>query len=308
MGDAESRRQSGGPLAKAALGTLATGGAYAALAAVRCRRSVRRARRRLDEYGARTAHLSYGAMTYLDEGEGEPLLSVHGLFGGYDQAFENVRDRLGSNRIVAPSRFGYLGSDVLREGTPADQAEAFVELLDVLGVEETYVLGASAGGTPAIRFALDHPERTKGLILYSSAPPSVAPPTKDPGYQASPPLLTSDYAMFLLNPFFQVAMGMSPETIHGMLPIADRRVGVDIDGRLTNPDMARNFADYPIEDLQVPTLILHARDDRVSKFAPMAAAAPRFPDLTFVAYDTGGHLMVGHETEGKATLDTFMGL
>ena len=261
---------------------------------------------RLAEYEARTAHLSYGAMTYLDEGEGEPILSVHGLFGGYDQALENVRDRLGSNRIIAPSRFGYLGSDVRGEGTPGDQAEAFVELLDVLGVDRTYVLGASAGGTPAIRFALDHPERTKGLILYSSAPPSVEPPTRAPGYQAPPPFLTNDFAMFLLNPFFDVAMGMSPDTIHGMVPIAPRRVDVDLDWRLTNPDMARNFADYPIEDLKVPTLILHARDDRVSKFAQMSAAAQRFPDLTFIAYETGGHLMVGHETEGKAALDTFM--
>ncbi len=41
------------------------------------------------------------------------------------------------------------------------------------------VFGNSAGGPSAMWFAMDHPERTEGLILHSSAapnPPAATPP------------------------------------------------------------------------------------------------------------------------------------
>lgn len=57
----------------------------------------------------------------------------------------------------------------LMENTPAEQATAYVELLDKLGIDRVYLLATSAGGSVAIRFALDYPERTKGLILYCYA-------------------------------------------------------------------------------------------------------------------------------------------
>lgn len=69
-------------------------------------------------------------MTYVDQGRGDAIVSVHGIFGGYDQAFDTCKDKVNDYRIIAPSRFGYLGSDVLGNGTPAEQATAYVELLD----------------------------------------------------------------------------------------------------------------------------------------------------------------------------------
>lgn len=95
------------------------------------------------------------------------ILSVHGMFGGYDQAYETVKTRKSKNRLIAPSRFGYLGSDVKGDGSPKAQADAFAELLNFLDIDSAFVLATSAGGTPAIRFALDYPERVKGLIFFA---------------------------------------------------------------------------------------------------------------------------------------------
>ncbi len=72
------------------------------------------------------------------------------------------------------------------DGTPKEQAAAYVELLDQLGDRSGLYLGTSSwGGTPAIRFALDYPERVKGLILYCSAMP-VTETRKFLEYQAAP--------------------------------------------------------------------------------------------------------------------------
>ncbi|MGN8744213.1 alpha/beta fold hydrolase [Catenibacterium mitsuokai] len=288
------------------------GGVFLALAiyflvqGIRCGAAVRESKNRLAAYNAQTAALSYGEITYVDSGEGEVILSVHGIFGGYDQAYDTCKDFCSDYRIIAPSRFGYLGSDVSGDGTPARQAAAYVELLDKLGIDKVYLLATSAGGSVAIRFALDYLQRAKGLILYCSAMPPVEKPEKYAEYAGPPPFLCNDYIMFLLSPMFDPIMGMEPSTIYSMLPINDRKVGVILDASVTNPDMARDFGEYPIEDLQVPTLIFHAKDDKLASYIETEKAVARFPNCTFISFESGGHLLTGHAEEIKEAVSGFV--
>lgn len=68
--------------------------------------------------------------------------------------------------------------------------------------------------------------------------------------------------------------------------------------------MAKNYDQYPIENLQVPTLILHSKDDKMADFDTMKKATARFPHCTFIPFETGGHLMVGHSSKiNQALLD-----
>lgn len=280
--------------------------AYLILQGIRCNAAVKAARERLSAYGAKTAALSYGNMSYIDKGEGETILSIHGIFGGFDQAYDICKDFSSDYRIIAPSRFGYLGSDILGNGTPAEQATAYVELLDKLGIDKVYLLAASAGGSIAIRFALDYPERTKGLILYCSAMPFKEKPVKFSEYAGLPSFLCNDFAMFLISPLFEPIMGMESSTIYGMLPVGDRKEGVVLDASVTNPDMARNFDDYRIESLQVPTLIFHAKDDKLASYKDTKNVLSRFPNCTFISFETGGHLLSGHSKEIKKAVSEFI--
>lgn len=197
---------------------------YLIVQGIRCSIAVKASKERLAAYGAQTAILSYGNMSYVDTGEGETILSVHGIFGGYDQAYDTCIDFNSDYRIIAPSRFGYLGSDILGDGTPAEQAKAYVELLDKLEIDKVYLLATSAGGSVAIRFALDYPERTKGLILYCSAMPYIEKPEKYMEYAGPPAFLCNDYAMFLFSPLFSPVMGMKPSTIYSMIPCGSRKM------------------------------------------------------------------------------------
>lgn len=271
-----------------------------------CHKAVGQGEERLKTYQAKKAELSYGDMTYVDKGSGEIILVAHGISGGYDQAFDTVKDKADEYRILAPSRFGYLGSDIPKDATPASQAKAYVELLDKLGIEKVYMLGTSAGGTNAIRFALDYPERTAGLILYCSAAPLTKKPEKYMKYQGPPAVLCSNYAMWLMKPLFGPIMGMKSETIYEMMPVNERKEGMVIDASITNPDMARNYAEYPIEKLKVPTLIFHAKDDKLSDYSAMSKAVRRFPKATFVSFPDGGHLMSGHGAEIDEALSQFI--
>lgn len=245
-----------------------------------------------------------------DQAAGETLLSVHGLYGGYDQALENVGSLSSRYRILAPSRFGYPGSSVKGEGTPREQAEAYVELLDLLGIERVFILGASAGGTPAIRFVLDFPERAKGLILYCSTAPWNEKPAKIPGLMGPPPIMNHDLSMWLAFPIYRRLYGMEADVVHRMLPLSKRKEGADLDARIVNRDMAVNFEAYPIEEMHLPVLLLHAKDDRMAPFKGPAGQVEgslhRYPNLETKIFETGGHLMTGHSREIDAAVVEFI--
>ena len=279
---------------------------YLIIQKIRCNIAVKESKERFTAYGAETVNLSYGKMSYVDAGKGEVILSVHGIFGGYDQAYDTCKDLSSDYRIIAPSRFGYLGSDILGDGTPAEQAAAYVELLDKSGVDKVYLLAASAGGSVAIRFALDYPERTKGLILYCSAMPFAEKPEKYPEYAGPPAFLCSDFTMFLISPLFETIMGMEPSTIYTLLPVSERKDGVVLDASVTNLDMAKNYEDYHVEDLQVPTLAFQAKDDKLISYSDTEKAVKRIPNCTFISFESGGHLMEGHGKEIKEAVSRFI--
>ena len=279
---------------------------YLSLQRIRCSIAQRKSKKRLSSLNAKTLSCSYGKMTYIDEGKGEVILSIHGIFGGFDQAYETCKVFGEKYRILAPSRFGYLYSDIKGKGTPKEQAEAYLELINRKGIDKVFLLATSAGGTVAFRFALDYPERTKGLILFSSSLPYSEKPEKYPEYAGPPQFLCYDYAMFLISPLFQSIMGMDKSTIYGMLPIRERKKGVAIDAAITNIDMARNYDEYRIEDLKVPILILHSKDDKLASFESVKSVLHRFPRYQLVSFDKGGHLMVGHEKEVKEAVISFI--
>ena len=52
---------------------------YFLIQGILCLIGINKANQKLKEYNVQTASLSYGDMTYIDEGEGEVILSVHGI-------------------------------------------------------------------------------------------------------------------------------------------------------------------------------------------------------------------------------------
>ena len=156
------------------------------------------------EARARSITTSFGRMSYIDEGRGEPFLICHGITGGFDQGFDVMSGQTDKYRIIAPSRFGYPGTDMPEDATVDMQVEACVELLDALDIDKAFITGTSAGGTVAQRFALMHPERCRGLILYCSGYPAAERPAEPASGMTGPPaFLCSDFAMWLISPFFK---------------------------------------------------------------------------------------------------------
>ena len=266
-----------------------------------------RALKRFAVYEAKTQTVdtSYGRISYIDEGKGEPVIICHGICGGYDQGFDVLKDESDYFRVLAPSRFGYPGRDMPEDASIDMQVEEFVELLDKLKIDKTYVLGTSAGGTVAIRFAIVHPERCKGLILYCSGYPDLEQPTESVGYAGPPAAVCNDFCMWMMSPLFEPIMGMNSSTVNEILPMKDRKAGIIFDGEVTNNDMTNNYSNYDMRKLTVPILMLHSQDDKLAEYEPAEKWSKELKCCTFISFTNGGHMMKGHEEEVKKALLEF---
>ena len=114
---------------------------------------------------------------YVDEGEGPPILMVHGL-GSQLQTFTYaLAALLPGHRLIMVDRAGAGYSHAAPAATLAAQAELLAHFLAALGIERALVVGHSLGGAIALALALDHPERVAGLALLAPATqPQAAPP------------------------------------------------------------------------------------------------------------------------------------
>ena len=111
-------------------------------------------------------------VSYAVGGRGLPVVFLHG-WGLDHAAYGRSLRRLTARgcRVVAPSMPGFGSSDELpfMERTLPGYAAWVERFLDALGLDEpVLILGHSFGGGIATRFAHDHPERVRYLVLLNS--------------------------------------------------------------------------------------------------------------------------------------------
>lgn len=110
------------------------------------------------------------AMHYLDEGDGRPVLLLHGNPTWSFLYREVIRGLRAELRCVAPDYpgFGLSGHPADYGYTPAEHAAWVGELVDRLELDGFVVLGQDWGGPIGLRVAVDRPERAAGLVLANT--------------------------------------------------------------------------------------------------------------------------------------------
>jgi pimeloyl-ACP methyl ester carboxylesterase len=186
--------------------------------------------------------------------------------------------------------------------TPAAQADALAALLDALDVRQIDVIGESAGATSALQLALRHPERVKHLAVLvgnlPGSPTAVVQPSLAKLFNRQLPMSVlrtlAPSIMIRLVAGLPKGFALSSEDarfvtefIDSLFPVSAE--GVDFDAFLSNADVN----DYKLEAINVPTLIVHTKDDQIASHEASQRAAERIPGARFVSLESGGHLMVG---------------
>ncbi len=109
------------------------------------------------------------SLFYHDEGQGEPLLLIHG-FPLSSELYQPQRAALNNHfRILTPDLRGMGRSDAPSGAYSVETyADDLVALLDHLGIGSAVVAGMSMGGYVLLSMLRRHPERVEGAIFIDT--------------------------------------------------------------------------------------------------------------------------------------------
>ncbi|MFA9270035.1 MAG: alpha/beta fold hydrolase [Baekduiaceae bacterium] len=117
----------------------------------------------------RTVATARGPVEVGTLGTGPPVLVVHGMPGGADQALAMGGFLADAGfAVIAPSRPGYLGTPLSSGASIDEQADLLDALLDALGHDRAGLLTWSGGGPSGYRLAIRHPARVSAIVAAAA--------------------------------------------------------------------------------------------------------------------------------------------
>jgi pimeloyl-ACP methyl ester carboxylesterase/DNA-binding CsgD family transcriptional regulator len=175
-------------------------------------------------------------------------------------------------------------------------------VIDAAGIDRPMaLLGISQGAATAIRYAVRHPRRVSHLILYGGY--ATGGLRSDDPHRAALFRAVMDVAALGWgsdNPAFRrlFAERFAPEGSAEQLAWFN-----ELCRRTTSPAnatallQARGNVDVldQLEQVRVPTLVLHARRDQIAPLAQGRLLASRIPDARFVQLESCNHVLLEHE-------------
>jgi pimeloyl-ACP methyl ester carboxylesterase len=266
--------------------------------------------------GTEVSYVEMGAQT---GGGAPPLVLVHGLSGAWQNWLENIPHFARSRRVIVPDLPGFGASPVPDWEV---SIEAYGRLLsdfcDQLGVGRCVLVGNSMGGFVAAEEAISDPDRIDRLVLVSAAGISHARMARAPATTAARfAAAASPYAFkwreqaltrpvirhYALRGVFYKPTALRQEilweNIHaglnapGMLAAVEGLVGYDFTDRLP--------------EIEVPTLIVWGRQDRVVPPADGEEFERLIPNSRLVVFDRCGHVpQLEKPARFNALLDEFL--
>jgi pimeloyl-ACP methyl ester carboxylesterase len=237
----------------------------------------------------------------------------HGFAGSARNFGPQSRALAGRFRIV---RFDARGH--ARSGAPEDPAAytpaAFTEdvgrVLDQVKIERAVVGGLSMGAGVALRFALAHPERVRGLVL------AAFPPGAD--VEGSVASVASAFAdaierdgleaageRFVWGPDSGLDASSAAQVRRGFLEHPPHGLAHTLRGLIALQPSVEALVDAA-SNLAVPALVVVGADDRMSA-EPSRALAGLLPDTRLVEIPGAGHVVnLTHPIEFNGALRTFL--
>ena len=112
--------------------------------------------------------ITEGKFTYLEEGEGTPIIILHGLMGGLSN-FDAVTHFFSKKgyKVVIPELPVYT-MPLAKTGVKSF-AKYLNDFITMKGYEEVILLGNSMGGHVALYHTKTYPEKVKGLVITGSS-------------------------------------------------------------------------------------------------------------------------------------------
>ncbi len=208
---------------------------------------------------------------YRDEGDGKPIVMVHGL-GGFLQMWDGWAEDFSKDHRVIRMDLPMAGLTGPIDHLPDQPTiDVFVEFLHgfimTLGIDDFHLAGNSLGGWIAWEYAVAHPEKVDKLILIDAAGlidikdgPKAVKLSRGPFGKL---FLKSGVPKWVVKSFYKGAYGdkkqVTDERVTRFYEILNREGNLRAFYDLSNYDI--ELDKDKVNGLSMPTLILWGQDD-----------------------------------------------
>jgi pimeloyl-ACP methyl ester carboxylesterase len=218
---------------------------------------------------------------WLERGDGEPVLLLHGLMGEMDH-WEATLDALGPYRRPLALELPIFDPDFTDVSVPA-LAHYVRRFMEAIELAPAVVCGNSLGGHVALELALSHPGWVEGLILTGSSGLFERSFTQHVPHQP-----TAAYVRERMEEIFYDPSLVTPEWVESI-----RRIVTTRRTALRVLQVARAAKRHNVEDrlsqIRVPTLLVWGKDDRITPIEVAERFHNRIRGSQFVSLSNCGH-------------------
>ncbi len=109
-------------------------------------------------------------LNFKEQGQGQPVVLIHGLFGSLDNLGMLARPLSEQYRVISVDLRNHGASFHSDEMSYPTQAADLLALFDQLGLEQVALVGHSMGGKVAMQVAKQAPTRVARLVVADIAP------------------------------------------------------------------------------------------------------------------------------------------
>lgn len=250
----------------------------------------------------------------LSAGAGDPVVLLHGSGPGVS-AFANWRLTMpalaGQNRVIAFDQpgFGFTERPAGAQYTVEGWTDHVLGVLDELGLERVHLVGNSFGGAIALRFATEHPDRVRRLVLMGSVgvPFEITKALDDVwGYEPTPGAMREIMKVFAFD------SSLLTDELATIREHAATRPGVQEAYASMFPAPRQRWIDAMavpesrIRALPHETLLVHGRDDQVIPLAASLALCRLIDRVRLHVFGRCGHwVQIEQASRFNALLTSF---
>ncbi len=247
---------------------------------------------------------------YTDEGEGIPVLMIHGFGGAYTHFEDMARLMKDQYRIIRVDLPGFGLSEYPDGYDPKSFTESYQDylryLLGVLQLDSLYVMGNSLGGLIAWNCAVQHPDKVKKLVLLSPAGyelDEVLSPGKILKHEWIQKIALKGQPLWMTRSGLEEAFYKKDkvkDNVVERINLFTNREGVI--PHMINVALTKDFPDTAlIRNVQCPTLIIWGKEDAIIPIEHTEKFKRDIPGSQVVIFENSGHCPMMEDPEKTAS-------
>jgi pimeloyl-ACP methyl ester carboxylesterase len=250
-------------------------------------------------------------LPYVEQGNlsGVPVVFLHAIADSW-RSFERVLPHLpASIRAFALTQRGHGGgASPPAEGyRPGDFAEDLAAFMDALQIQSAVLVGGSSGGFIARRFAIDHPERTRGLVLMGAPATLRDKPVALALWHSTVSTLTDPVDPSFVRRFAESTLAQPvPRAFIETMVQENLKVPAHV-WKATFEGLLEDDTCGELSSIKAPTLIVWGDQDVFLPRADQEALQAAIPNSRLLVYRGAGHVVYWEEPVRVASdLTTFV--